>query len=552
MTVQTTTNKAGPFIGNNAVTQFSTGFRVDGANDLQVIYTDGMGVETILNPAVYSVSGFGADAGITVTYPLSGGSAMGPQERLTLLRTVANTQSTSITNQGGFYPKVIENALDRVVYQCQQLAEKLTRAVTVQVSSTQDPSAVFNSIAINAAAAAASANSANNTWLTFHNQYLGAFAVDPTVDNSGNPLAGGALYWNGASARLRIYSAGAGWQDTAVAQPASFASNVFSGNGAQTTFTLSSTPSSVNAILVSINGVTQRPVMDFSFSGTSLTFTSAPPAGTGNILALVASTLAIGTPADGSVTASKIQDGAVVTSKLPDGTVTAVKLDPATVQLGRLLNRVVFTTVGANSYNRNAAANYVVVHVLGGGGGASGDTGAASYTGHGVPGCGGGYALKKILASDIVLAYGSGPVPVTVGGGGNGGAAGSNNGATGGTSSFGSWCSATGGSGGLLGADVVVQGGIGTGGDINLRGDASVWWNYYGDTGRLAPGGRGAGPFGGPGARGHGNPSTRPIAGINADPNTGGGGSGGATSYQSGSCAGGNGGSGIVIVEEYA
>jgi hypothetical protein len=135
MTVQTTTNKAGPFVGNNAVTQFSTSFRVDTANDLQVMYTNGMGVETVLSPATYGVSGFGADAGITVTYPLSGGAAIGPQERLTLLRTVANTQSTSITNQGGFYPKVIENALDRVVYQCQQLAERMGRAILLPVSS---------------------------------------------------------------------------------------------------------------------------------------------------------------------------------------------------------------------------------------------------------------------------------------------------------------------------------------------------------------------------------------------------------------------------------
>ncbi len=130
MTVQTTTNKAGPFAGNNVVTQFSTTFRVDGANDLQVIYTDTTGIDIILSQSVYSVSGYGADTGITVTYPLNGGGAIGPLERITLLRTVSNTQATSITNQGGFYPKVIENALDRIVFQCQQLAEKLTRAVS--------------------------------------------------------------------------------------------------------------------------------------------------------------------------------------------------------------------------------------------------------------------------------------------------------------------------------------------------------------------------------------------------------------------------------------
>jgi hypothetical protein len=37
--------------------------------------------------------------------------------------------------QGGFYPQVIERALDRIVYQTQQIAEKLGRAITLSASS---------------------------------------------------------------------------------------------------------------------------------------------------------------------------------------------------------------------------------------------------------------------------------------------------------------------------------------------------------------------------------------------------------------------------------
>lgn len=37
---------------------------------------------------------------------------------------------------------------------------------------------------------------AENSWLEFNALYLGAFAVAPTVDNEGNPLQTGALYWN--------------------------------------------------------------------------------------------------------------------------------------------------------------------------------------------------------------------------------------------------------------------------------------------------------------------------------------------------------------------
>jgi hypothetical protein len=58
----------------------------------------------------------------------------------------------------------------------------------------------------NAAKAAAYARMANtyatnaeNSWLEFNALYLGAFAVAPTVDNEGEPLQVGALYWNTGS-----------------------------------------------------------------------------------------------------------------------------------------------------------------------------------------------------------------------------------------------------------------------------------------------------------------------------------------------------------------
>jgi len=65
----------------------------------------------------------------------------------------------------------------------------------------------------NAAKAAAYARQANtyaanaeNSWLEFNALYLGAFAVAPTVDNEGNPLQVGALYWNSSSNQLFSWS----------------------------------------------------------------------------------------------------------------------------------------------------------------------------------------------------------------------------------------------------------------------------------------------------------------------------------------------------------
>lgn len=45
----------------------------------------------------------------------------------------------------------------------------------------------------------------------FDDVYLGSKAVDPTLDNDGNPLVTGQLYWNTSSTQLKVYD-GAAWQ----------------------------------------------------------------------------------------------------------------------------------------------------------------------------------------------------------------------------------------------------------------------------------------------------------------------------------------------------
>ena len=56
----------------------------------------------------------------------------------------------------------------------------------------------------------------------------------------------------------------------------------FSGTGSQTVFTMNSAPGSSAALLVVISGVVQDPA-NYTVSGTTLTFTTAPAAGTNNI-----------------------------------------------------------------------------------------------------------------------------------------------------------------------------------------------------------------------------------------------------------------------------
>ena len=58
--------------------------------------------------------------------------------------------------------------------------------------------------------------------------------------------------------------------------------DTFNGNNSDTEFTLS-TPASTNGVEVFVENVQQEPTTAYSISGTTLTFTSAPPTGTGNI-----------------------------------------------------------------------------------------------------------------------------------------------------------------------------------------------------------------------------------------------------------------------------
>lgn len=60
--------------------------------------------------------------------------------------------------------------------------------------------------------------------------------------------------------------------------------NYFNGNGSATAFTLTFTPTSVAQVQVAINNVSQNPATAFSISGNVITFTSAPPVGSSNIV----------------------------------------------------------------------------------------------------------------------------------------------------------------------------------------------------------------------------------------------------------------------------
>ena len=99
----------------------------------------------------------------------------------------------------------------------------------------------------------------------------------------------------------------------------------FSGNGSTTAFTLSNS-TITNALVCRINGVVQRNGTDFIVSNTTLTFTTAPSAGTNNV---VVQYFGVGTfqiPADASVTAVKLGTNAVTNAKVADDAIGVAEL----------------------------------------------------------------------------------------------------------------------------------------------------------------------------------------------------------------------------------
>ena len=137
MTIQNTTlRKAGPSQGNGVTTVFPFTWKVFTSTDILVTYLSASGVESALflttNYTVLLNADQNTSPGGSVTLLVAPATAT----YITLTSQLANTQTLSLTNSGGFYPESINNALDRTVIEIQQLAERASRAVTIPKSST--------------------------------------------------------------------------------------------------------------------------------------------------------------------------------------------------------------------------------------------------------------------------------------------------------------------------------------------------------------------------------------------------------------------------------
>lgn len=231
MTVASETNRSGPYNGNGSTTVFSYGFRILNAGHLRVIKRSAAGVETVLALTThYTVAGVGAANGGSITLL----SAPATGETITILRNVPFTQETDLENQGAYYAQTVEDALDLAAMRDQQIDEELARAVRLPASASADP-------------------------------------MLP------QPEARKIIAWNETATGLENLSPA---ELSSIVAYGTANSDIFTGNGVQTAFTLSANPAALNNLDVAIGGVTQLPGIDYTWtSGTTLTFTSAPANG---------------------------------------------------------------------------------------------------------------------------------------------------------------------------------------------------------------------------------------------------------------------------------
>ena len=148
MTISSQTRKAGPYIGAGTTSTFPFAFKVFQASDVLVVKLDtATNIETVLTLTSNYTVALNADQnsnpGGNIT--LIGG-ALATGFNLVISSQVPYTQGTDITNMGGFYPEVIENALDKLCIDTQQLKLDVDRSAKLPITSTQDADALVADI----------------------------------------------------------------------------------------------------------------------------------------------------------------------------------------------------------------------------------------------------------------------------------------------------------------------------------------------------------------------------------------------------------------------
>lgn len=138
MTISSTVRKSGPYPGTASAATFPFSFKVFEASDVVVIILEAStSIETTLALTTdYTVilnQDQNNNPGGNITL-VAGNLAVG--KSVTITSDVQPLQGTDLTNQGGFYPEVINDALDKAVILAQQQQSDLERSIKFSITNT--------------------------------------------------------------------------------------------------------------------------------------------------------------------------------------------------------------------------------------------------------------------------------------------------------------------------------------------------------------------------------------------------------------------------------
>ncbi|AGG54641.1 hypothetical protein PRQG_00038 [Prochlorococcus phage P-GSP1] len=215
---------------------------------------------------------------------------------------------------------------------------------------------------------------------TFHKQLASAAdiqAISATVNSFSNryrvsasaptsSLDGGDLWYDTTNSKLMVYSSqNSAWEESSAIgnffiSTISSSSNTGGGsatpNGTAYRFTISDAPVSAQQLLVSVDGVIQKPNSGtsqpsegFALSGNDIIFGSAPANGASLFVTVIGSTVGIGTPSNNTVTTAILQNGSVTTAKIVDANVTTAKITDANVTTAKIADDAVTAAKLASS-----------------------------------------------------------------------------------------------------------------------------------------------------------------------------------------------------------
>lgn len=120
MTISSSIRRAGPYIGTGALVAYPFAFKVFQASDVYVVPSDTSGVQLAWTLGVEYTVTLNDDQDTAPGGVVTPTGALPAGYSLLISSAVPATQPMSLSNQGGFYPKSIEYAFDRLTILVQQ------------------------------------------------------------------------------------------------------------------------------------------------------------------------------------------------------------------------------------------------------------------------------------------------------------------------------------------------------------------------------------------------------------------------------------------------